>query len=51
MQDTLIEEPPSLKPPSHNASPSSPAELFWALSKLALQGFGGIFPIAQRVHG
>lgn len=29
--------------------PKSLSELFWALSFLALQGFGGIFPIAHRV--
>jgi chromate transporter len=29
--------------------PKSLAELYWALTKLALQGFGGVFPVAQRV--
>lgn len=29
--------------------PKSPKELFWALSFLALQGFGGVFPVARRV--
>jgi chromate transporter len=30
------------------AVPQSPAELFWAFNRLALQGFGGVLPIAQR---
>jgi chromate transporter len=30
-------------------SPGSLAELFWALSGLALQGFGGVLPVARRV--
>ncbi|HMW22938.1 MAG TPA: chromate transporter [Burkholderiaceae bacterium] len=30
------------------AAPRSPAELFWAFNRLALQGFGGVLPIAQR---
>ena len=29
--------------------PKSLADLYWALTKLALQGFGGVFPVAQRV--
>ncbi len=29
--------------------PKSLSELYWALTKLALQGFGGVFPVAQRV--
>jgi len=29
--------------------PNSLAELYWAMTKLALQGFGGVFPVAQRV--
>lgn len=28
--------------------PESPAQLFWAFTKLALQGFGGVLPVAQR---
>lgn len=28
--------------------PKSKAELFWAFSWLALQGFGGVLPVAQR---
>jgi chromate transporter len=29
-------------------SPASPAELFKACTRLALQGFGGVLPVAQR---
>ncbi len=28
--------------------PASPAALFWAFNRLALQGFGGVLPVAQR---
>jgi chromate transporter len=30
------------------AAPRSPADLFWAFNRLALQGFGGVLPVAQR---
>lgn len=30
------------------AAPQSPADLFWAFNRLALQGFGGVLPVAQR---
>jgi chromate transporter len=30
------------------AAPASPRELFWAFNRLALQGFGGVLPVAQR---
>lgn len=30
------------------AAPASPAELFRACTRLALQGFGGVLPVAQR---
>jgi chromate transporter len=30
------------------AAPASAAALFWAFSRLALQGFGGVLPVAQR---
>ena len=30
-------------------SPKSLGELFWAMTWLALQGFGGVFPVARRV--
>lgn len=33
----------------HFESPKSLRELYWALTLLALQGFGGIFPITRRV--
>jgi chromate transporter len=29
-------------------SPASPAQMFWVFSRLALQGFGGVLPVAQR---
>lgn len=29
-------------------SPRSPSELFFAFTRLALQGFGGVIPVAQR---
>ena len=28
--------------------PASPAALFWAFNRLALKGFGGVLPVAQR---
>lgn len=28
--------------------PPSPRDLFWAFTRLALQGFGGVLPVAQR---
>jgi len=30
-------------------APRSLAELFWVFSKMALQGFGGVLPVAERV--
>ena len=30
------------------ARPAGVAELFWAFNRLALQGFGGVLPVAQR---
>ena len=30
------------------AAPGSPRELFFAFNRLALQGFGGVLPVAQR---
>jgi chromate transporter len=33
---------------STTAAPQSPADLFWAFNRLALQGFGGVLPVAQR---
>lgn len=35
--------------PEAAARPASPAELFAAFTALALQGFGGVLPVAQRV--
>lgn len=31
-----------------SSAPPSPAALFWACNRLALQGFGGVLPVAQR---
>jgi chromate transporter len=33
---------------SELAAPASPRELFFAFNRLALQGFGGVLPVAQR---
>jgi chromate transporter len=33
---------------SPRAAPASPWALFWACTRLALQGFGGVLPVAQR---
>jgi chromate transporter len=33
---------------SGNSRPRSPADLFFAFNRLALQGFGGVLPVAQR---
>jgi chromate transporter len=30
------------------ARPASAAQMFWVFSRLALQGFGGVLPVAQR---
>ncbi len=35
-------------PPAGTAAPASPAALFRAFTCLALQGFGGVLPVAQR---
>ncbi len=35
--------------PEDRPRPSSPAALFWAFSGLAMQGFGGVLAITQRV--
>jgi chromate transporter len=34
--------------PAAPAAPRSSARLFWVFTRLALQGFGGVLPIAQR---
>jgi chromate transporter len=34
---------------SQTSAPASPRELFVAFTSLALQGFGGVLPVAQRV--
>jgi chromate transporter len=34
--------------PDALATPASPRELFFAFNRLALQGFGGVLPVAQR---
>ena len=38
--------PETTPPPSPR--PASPAAVFWAFNRLALQGFGGVLPVAQR---
>jgi chromate transporter len=35
-------------PPAALNAPGSPRALFWACTRLALQGFGGVLPVAQR---
>jgi chromate transporter len=45
--------PPPIPPaaaaaPAAPAAPDSPRALFFAFSRLALQGFGGVLPVAQR---
>ena len=49
MQDTFLGDSKSVEHHSANARPESPKALFWALSMLALKGFGGVFPIARQV--
>jgi len=49
MQDSSLSDPKSAEHHSENARPESPKALFWALSILALKGFGGVFPIARQV--
>ena len=41
-------DPGGSNAPSAPPRPASPAELFFAFSRLALQGFGGVLPVAQR---
>lgn len=36
-------------PPVSRAKPSSPTDLFWSMTWLALQGFGGVLAVVQRV--
>ena len=40
--------PEPTAPPAEAQAPASPADLFWAFQRLALQGFGGVLPVAQR---
>ena len=47
MQDTGS-TPPAHPPSPASAVPQSAAELFFAFNRLALQGFGGVLPVAQR---
>ena len=35
-------------PEAELAHPAGPADLFRAFNRLALQGFGGVLPVAQR---
>lgn len=39
---------PAARPAPDRPVPPSPAALFWAFNRLALQGFGGVLPVAQR---
>lgn len=39
---------PSSTPAPASAAPRSAAELFFAFNRLAMQGFGGVLPVAQR---
>jgi chromate transporter len=34
--------------PPATLAPASPGALFWACTRLAMQGFGGVLPVAQR---
>src|ERR1700748_2429135 len=43
-----MDESPAIDGPSATHAPRSIAELFDAFTRLALQGFGGVMPIAQR---
>lgn len=40
--------PPGLPTPNELLAPASPRALFFAFNRLALQGFGGVLPVAQR---
>ena len=40
--------PEAANPDAPGAAPHSPTDLFWAFNRLALQGFGGVLPVAQR---
>lgn len=44
----VADEGPIDHHPATRARPAGPWELFTAFSRLALQGFGGVLPIAQR---
>ena len=35
--------------PPPSPQPASPAAVFWAFNRLALQGFGGVLPVAHRM--
>ncbi|MCK6424892.1 MAG: chromate transporter [Burkholderiaceae bacterium] len=55
MSDSAAPSPPPLPPgpgtpgeDSPRAAPRSPGELFRVFNRLALQGFGGVLPIAQH---
>jgi chromate transporter len=45
--DHAVDDRPGTGPPP-GRGPSSPAALFLAFNRLALQGFGGVLPVAQR---
>ena len=52
LEDVLIALPPSTGAATQAApalrAPASPADLFLAFTRLSLQGFGGVLPVAQR---
>lgn len=41
-------EPIAIGTTPGSAGPASVSDLFWAFNRLALQGFGGVLPVAQR---
>ncbi|MEO6294157.1 MAG: chromate transporter, partial [Burkholderiaceae bacterium] len=40
--------PPQIPRQTPRPQPSSPSDLFWSFTKIALQGFGGVLAIIQR---
>lgn len=42
------QHPPEHAPAAGHPLPRSPADLFWAFSAMALQGFGGVMAVAQN---
>ena len=48
MATQSVPAPPSVLDDASPRSPGSPGEVFRVFNKLAMQGFGGVLPIAQR---